>query len=362
MQNIALFPDRDIKLLCIQGQIKSETACLLEHIQPASLDLCLGNVAYRVRASFLAGASMSVSEKIDLYQLYSLDLTEGAIFETGCIYIVPLLESLALATNIGAMANPKSSTGRLDVFTRLITDYGVAFDKVAPGYNGPLYLEISPRTFPIKVRRESRLAQLRFYKKETQGEILKSQENGFFNRKSQLLKAQEAKTIMLSVDLKGKEKGAIIGYRAKSYAGIIDVDKVGMLYYKDFWEPLYNQDRTELILEPDAFYILASKEKIVIPYSVAGEMIPFDASIGEFRVHYAGFFDPGFGYENSQEEGGAVAVLEIRSHEVPFVLQDGQCIGKLIYSKLKQSVEKPYGASRGSSYQGQGLKLSKHFY
>lgn len=308
--------------------------------QPASLDLRLGEWVYRVRASFLPQPGKTVADKLAELTLHRIDLTEGAVLETGCVYVAPLLESLALPGDLAALTNPKSSTGRLDVFTRVIADGISAFDQVPAGYGGPLYAEICPQTFPVLVRTGSRLSQIRFRRGPAPG--------------------AEAKTEDLSVELAG-ETGGLIGYRAKRHTGLVDVDKPGACAIADYWEPIHRRAGvSRLILDPDQFYILASKESVVVPPTHAAEMVPFNPLVGEFRVHYAGFFDPGFGYAASGGAGSR-GVLEVRSHKVPFILEHGQVIGRLIHEPLTEVPDQLYGQGIGSHYQAQGLKLSKHF-
>jgi dCTP deaminase len=328
-------------------------------VQPASIDLRLGNVAYRVRASFLPGKDSKVTDKLSDIAIHEIDLRSGAVLETGCVYVVPLLEQLELSFRVSAAANPKSSTGRLDVFTRLITDHAQAFDRVEEGYRGPLYAEISPRTFPILVRKGSRLNQLR----------LRHGSPGFSD--TQLKRLHEEVGLVdgiadiegglaLSVDLRGDSLTGQVGWRARRHAGVIDVDAVGVYDPLDFWDPVHARRSPRIVLDPDEFYILASREAVSIPPDFAAEMVPFNPLVGEFRVHYAGFFDPGFGHEAGHGRG-ARAVLEVRSHEVPFVLEHGQTIGRLVFERLTDTPPQVYGTALGSNYQRQGLKLSKHF-
>lgn len=334
-----ILPSQAIRALIESGAVKLAEPQLDNQLQPASLDLRLGDVAYRVRASFLPGASEKVQSKLDDLQLHTINLAQGAVLETGCVYVVPLLESLALPADLCAATNPKSSTGRLDVFTRVIADGVSAFDQIPAGYTGPLYAEICPQTFPIVVRKGSRLSQIRF--------------------RAGGADAKPVQDIALSVDLTGDYKG-LIGYRAKRHTGLVDVDVVGARAMLDYWEPIHVRESKRLILDPDQFYILASKEAVHVPPDQAAEMVPFNPLVGEFRVHYAGFFDPGFGHA---EAGGAGsrAVLEVRSHKVPFILEHGQTIGRLIYEQLTETPERLYGSDLASHYQAQGLKLSKHF-
>jgi dCTP deaminase len=349
--------DADIHQLVEAGAIGHERALDEDQIQPASMDLRLGNTAYRVRASFMPGPRRTVQEKLDHLQLHQIDLSEGAVLETGCVYIVPLMETLNLPDGIAAAANPKSSTGRLDIFTRLITDNAQQFDKIPEGYDGPLYLEVSPRTFPIFARAGSRLTQIRF----RQGRVVLSDEEHLALHKAETLVASSepfiSDGIAVSIDLAGD---GIIGYRAQRHAAVIDVDKRDAQDVLDFWEPIYGHGRGELILDPDEFYILVSNEAVHVPPNHAAEMVPFDPLVGEFRVHYAGFFDPGFGHSAAGGTGSR-AVLEVRSHEVPFIVEHGQIIGRLAYEKMRARPTELYGMGIGSNYQAQGLKLSKHF-
>ncbi|MDX0422170.1 2'-deoxycytidine 5'-triphosphate deaminase [Sinorhizobium medicae] len=356
-----ILADRAIAALFGSGRLKSEKALDGDQIQPASLDLRLGSTAFRVRASFMPGPSHLVADKLDRLKLHVIDLSDGAVLETGCVYIVPLMESLSLRANMSASANPKSSTGRLDIFTRVITDRAQEFDKIPAGYSGPLYLEISPRTFPIVVRRGSRLSQIRF----RVGHAVLSEQELLALHESDVLVASDRPNvsgggIALSIDLKGTGPDGLIGYRGKHHTSVVDVDKKAQHAVFDFWEPLYSRGRDDLILDPDEFYILVSREAVHVPPLYAAEMTPFDPLVGEFRVHYAGFFDPGFGHASAGGSGSR-AVLEVRSHEVPFILEHGQIVGRLIYEHMLDRPEGLYGLDLGSNYQAQGLKLSKHF-
>ena len=340
-----ILPCQAIEALIADGSIDLAAPVVDGQIQPASLDLRLGEKAFRIRASFLPGPQIAVSEKLRSLALHEIDLKDGAVLEVGCVYLVPLLESLKLPDGLSAACNPKSSTGRLDVFTRVIADKAQAFDQVDAGYAGPLYAEICPQTFPVLVRTGSRLSQVRF------------REGGMPQTGSA---PEYAGGVDLSVDLAGDPDTGFIGYRAKRHTGVVDVDAPGAYDISDFWEPIHAGGRTGLILDPDQFYILASKEAVTVPPTHAAEMIPFNPLVGEFRVHYAGFFDPGFGYSGAGGEGSK-AVLEVRSHKVPFILEDGQIIGRLIYEPLTETPSQVYGQDIGSHYQAQGLKLSKHF-
>jgi len=358
-----ILPDTMIEQLAADGAIRREKDFAPDQIQPASLDLRLGAVAYRVRASFLPGTA-KVSRRIEELTLHQFSLKDGAVLETGCVYIVPLLESLALPPDVSAAANPKSSTGRLDVFTRVIADEMRGFDRIEAGYTGPLYAEISPRTFPVLVREGSRLSQIRFRHGRAQidADALKA-----LHKEQRLVDSDEADLsdgIAVSVDLSGTIAGegraGIVGYRAKRHTAVVDVERRAGYNVADFWEPIDARPDQRLILDPDEFYILASKEAVQVPPGFAAEMVPFDPLVGEFRVHYAGFFDPGFGYAGAGGKGSR-AVLEVRSREVPFILEHGQIVGRLVYENMLGMPKTLYGQGIGSNYQAQSLKLSKHF-
>ena len=355
-----ILPSQAIRALIQSGAAKLAEPILDNQLQPASLDLRLGPVAYRVRASFLPGPNATVQAKLDHLQMHTISLSQGAVLETGCVYVVPLLESLALPQGIAAAANPKSSTGRLDVFTRVIADGVGAFDQVPEGYHGPLFAEICPQTFPIVVRKGSRLSQIRF----RSGPAADSDAQLIELHKREKLVSSDAADISggiaLSVDLKG-DKDGLVGFRARRHTGVVDVDKPASCPVADYWDPIYlSAGREQLILDPDQFYILASKEAIHVPPTHAAEMMPFNPLVGEFRVHYAGFMDPGFGHAAAGGHGSRV-VLEVRSHKVPFILEHGQIIGRLVYERMTETPDIIYGRDLGSNYQGQGLKLSKHF-
>jgi dCTP deaminase len=358
LRKTGILPDRDIAALFEAGALKSGRPLDKDQIQPASLDLRLGEKAYRVRASFLPGPNSLVADKLERLKLHEIDLTDGAVLETGCVYLVPLLETLALPDTIAASTNPKSSTGRLDIFTRVMTDRGHEFDKVPAGYAGPLYLEVSPRTFPIVVRTGSRLSQIRF---RTGNAVLTEPELQALHTAERLIAAEPPNIsgggIAMSIDLNGDANG-LVGYRGKHHTGLVDVDKRATHDIVDFWEPIHAHGKGEIVLDPDEFYILVSREAVHVPPLYAAEMTPFDPLVGEFRVHYAGFFDPGFGH--SQAGGsGSRAVLEVRSHEVPFILEHGQIVGRLVYEHMLARPNALYGTDLGSNYQAQGLKLSK---
>ncbi len=354
-----ILPAQGIRALVEAGTIRLAMPVAVGQIQPASLDLRLGEVAFRVRASFLPGPGSDVAQKLSELSLHTIDLSHGAVLETGCVYVVPLLESLALPADIAAAANPKSSTGRLDVFTRVIADGVEAFDTIPGGYQGRLYAEICPQTFPIVVRRGSFLSQLRF---RIGDPVENDVDLAALHARLRLVSGgvEDIKGgVALSVDLIG-DKAGLVGYRAKRHTGIVDVDKPGACAILDYWEPIHARGARRLILDPDQFYILASKEAVHVPPTHAAVMMPFNPLVGEFRVHYAGFMDPGFGHAAAGGTGARV-VLEVRSHKVPFILEDGQIIGRLVYERMQDTPEILYGTDLKSNYQAQGLKLSKHF-
>ncbi len=356
-----ILPDRAIAALIESGAVTAQQPVGKDQIQPASLDLRLGARAWRVRASFLPSAKSAIGERRDALALHQIELSDmGAVLETGCVYIVELEERLKLPAGLAAATNPKSSTGRLDVFTRVIGDRVAAFDVFPAGYEGPLYVEVSPRTFPVLVRRGSRLGQIRFRRgtAKLDGSALAA-----LHARDRLVDSENADlgggAVAVSVDLSGENGGGLVGFRAKRHTGLIDVDFRGGYDIADFWEPLEARGQS-LVLDPDAFYILSSKEAVHVPPDHAAEMVPFDPLVGEFRVHYAGFFDPGFGHAAAGGTG-ARAVLEVRSREVPFILEHGQIVGRLVYERMTELPDTLYGAGLGSNYQAQGLKLSKHF-
>jgi dCTP deaminase len=355
-----ILPDRLIAALAQAGGIVAARPFDADQIQPASLDLRLGGVAYRVRASFLPGPHGAVIRRIDDLKLHEIPLSDGAVLETGCVYIVPLLESLALPQDISAAANPKSSTGRLDVFTRVISDSMWGFDRIAAGYHGPLYAEISPRTFPVLVREGSRLSQIRFRRGQGLLDAAALRDLHARERLVDTADADVSEGVAVGVDLSGLGPDGLVGYRAKRHTGLIDVERRNGYAVADFWEPMPGRPDRALILDPDEFYILASKEAVHVPPDYAAEMVPFDPLVGEFRVHYAGFFDPGFGHADAGGKG-ARAVLEVRSRDVPFVLEHGQIVGRLVYERMLARPDTLYGQGIGSNYQAQSLKLSKHF-
>jgi dCTP deaminase len=364
-----LLPREKIELMARRKMIQAEGEIEDEQFQPASLDLRLGARAYRVRASFLPGKA-SVRERFDALKSADAEINidgNGAILERGCVYVIPLIEHLNLPDSILAIANPKSSTGRLDIFTRLITDKSDVFDRVVRGYEGRLYAEVSPRSFSVRVHKGSKLNQIRFRRLNSQ-----QLERTDFSIEDKDLRERHKSMplvdhalelrngLVLRVGLSAEPIEGVIGYKAQKHADILDVDRTSAYRIADYWDPVRARPDRRLILDPDEFYILASRERLQVPPDLAAEMVPIDPAMGAFRVHYAGFFDPGFG-AGANNRPCARAVFEVRSHEVPFFLEDGQVIGRLVYEKMAEPPQVLYGVSAGSNYQGQPLKLSKHF-
>ena len=354
---MGVLPSQSISKLILKKIIFADNEIEKGQIQPASLDLRLGNVAWRVRASFLTGKDKNVSDLLDEFKMHQIDMKEGAVLEKGCVYLVPIEENLRLPADLSAIANAKSSTGRLDLLTRIITNKGTEFDRIPAGYNGQLFVEICPRSFSVLVRPGMRLNQIRFRQGQA---ILADEELLELHKKEKLIDSAPKIDAGLgfSVDLQ-PEKGSLVGYQAKPHTGIIDLDNVKTYKREDFWQEVHSSN-SKIILDPDAFYILVSRESVHIPPAYAAEMAPYLAMVGEFRVHYAGFFDPGFGHANAGGSGSR-GVLEVRCHEAPFVLEHGQIVGRLVYEKIAEIPEELYGDNIKSNYQGQGLKLSKHF-
>ena len=352
-RRVGVLPDRAIRDMVRDGAVRLAGTPSPGQVQPASLDLTLGREAFRMRASFLPGQGRRVEDDLSSMALHRVDLSEGGVLEPGAVYLVRLRESLALPAGVKARANPKSSTGRLDVFARVIVDGGQAFDEVPAGYEGPLWLEVAPCTFPVLVREGSRLSQVRFSVGRTQLDAAGHEElmgsDDMAGARADLVNG----TVSLSLDLNWSD--GVAGWRARRHAGVVDMDAVGVLDPADFWEPLRRKGDA-VVLDPGEFYILASAESVRVPLDFAAEMCPFDAGVGEFRAHYAGFFDPGFGVGTGN---GSRAVLEVRPRDVPFLLRQGQPICRLGYEVMAGRPEVPYGA--GSNYNGQGLRLSKAF-
>jgi dCTP deaminase len=363
-QNTAgILPSQAIRSLVENKRITSSFSIDDSQVQPASIDLRLGREAYQVRASFLPGKS-TIAKKIHDLLIQKVDLTGSAVLEPGSVFIVPLLESLALPSDIYGKANPKSTTGRLDIFTRLITEPGQQFELVPRGYSGPLYLEIVSRTFPVIIRTGMKLNQLRFMRgksdvSDSMLTKLAETERLVYEDDENPLVPEIERGLSVSVDLQGSGSN-VVAYKAKNHAPPLDLENVNHYDIDDFWEIIRGPLNKGLTLNPRDFYILASWERVSVPPSYAAEMVPFDPALGEFRIHYAGFFDPGFGHGMSGIKG-TKAVLEVRAHEVPFLLEDRQLVGKLIYHKMAKEPDKIYGPSIGSSYQQQGLQLSKQF-
>ncbi|MEO9894932.1 MAG: 2'-deoxycytidine 5'-triphosphate deaminase [Paracoccaceae bacterium] len=352
-----VIPNQDLEKMIAVDQISADPAILPAQVQPASIDLRLGTVAYRVRASFLAGQNATVSDRLSEFEMHRIDLSDGAVLEKGCVYVVPLMERLALPETVSAVANAKSSTGRLDLLTRTITDGGTEFDRIPDGYTGPLYAEICPRSFSVLVRPGMRLNQIRFRSGQA---VVDDAELTALHETTPLVDgpALIADGLGFSVDLRLPDT-SLVGYRAKPHTGVIDLDLIGHYSPREYWEDVHSDDG-RIILDPGAFYILVSREAVHIPPSYAAEMAPYLAMVGEFRVHYAGFFDPGFGHD-AAGGAGSRGVLEVRCHEAPFVLEHGQIVGRLVYEHMSDVPTQLYGAGISSNYQGQGLKLSKHF-
>jgi len=361
-----ILPSQEIRELMRTGKIRSAAPISDDQIQPATLDLRLGKVAHRVQASFLPGRSATIGAKIRDFELAEVDLSKPALLEKGAVFIIPLIESLTLPGDISARANPKSTTGRLDIFTRLIADGGLGFDQIREGYSGDLYVEVVSRTFPIVVREGTKLNQLRFVRgnpPSTDGVLqeLARKERLVFDNGGSPAEPVIQQGLRISIDLEGNGKPSIVAYKAKKTTPPVDLSKLGAYDAADFWDCIPSPNSRRMVLNPGDFYLLASWERISVPVTYAAEMVPFDPSIGEFSVHYAGFFDPGFGYGGSGEIKGTKAVLEVRAHEVPILLEDKQIVGRLIYHRMMDVPDKVYGQAIGSSYQQQGLALSKQF-
>jgi dCTP deaminase len=340
---VQIWPSQAIRAAIAGGAIRAAEPVGEGQVQPASLDLRLGSVAYRVPASFLPGPGKTMADRLGELSTHEVDLTRPQVLERNCVHIVPLLESLNLPKGASARANPKSSSGRLDIFVRIICDGGQAFDEIPEGYRGPLYAEVVPRSFPVIARLGSTLAQLRVF-----------DDDGVPDARTRIV------PVSIDLDPDGKP-GGVVGYRARRTSGLIDLARVGAYRAAEFWEPITVQEgRRELVLDPDDFYILASLESVVIGANEAAEMLAYDTSVGELRAHYAGFLDPGFGLAEAGGAGSRV-VLEVRSHDVPFLLDHGQRVATLRYEPLRERPAVLYGQGIRSNYQGQGLKLSKHF-
>jgi dCTP deaminase len=362
-----LFARQKIRAMIGRKLILAESPLDTSQLQPASLDLRISKEAYRLRASFLPGRGRSVRERLQSLNAEPISLAgKGTVLEKGIVYVARLMERLDLRPNLSGAANPKSSTGRLDIFTRLIVDGAEAFDEVPLDYRGELWLEISPRSFSVRIKAGTKLNQVRFRSRHPQQKekytfTLTDSEIRMRHRDRPLVDGplDLREGVVLRADLGGLGE-QIVGYRAIKNSDVIDVNRVRGYATEDYWEPILARADRRLILDPDEFYILASREKVQVPADLACEMAPIDPAIGEFRVHYAGFFDPGFG-QGDDGKPTSRAVLEVRSRDVPFLLEDGQPVGRLVYEKLAGPAEELYGQSEASHYQHQGLKLSKHF-
>lgn len=357
LNQVGVLPSQKIRKLINERKIESKTEIQKDQIQPSSLDLRLGAQAWRIQASFLPGSETTVSNQLSTLAMHSMDISNGCIFEKNCVYLVLLEEQLNLPNELNAISNAKSSIGRLDLLTRLITDFGTEFDRIVNGYRGPLYAEINPKSFSVLVQSGMKLNQIRF----RNGKVIVNDEQLKRLNSEQNLAGKESiieDGISFSVDLKGN-KNNIVGYQAKAHAPLIDLRKINYYEISEFWDPVFAKFE-RLILDPGAFYILVSKETVHIPPEYAAEMSPYLAFIGEFRVHYAGFFDPGFGH-SALGGSGSRGVLEVRCHESPFTLKDGQTVGRLIYEHMSEIPDILYGSALNSNYQGQNLRLSKHF-
>lgn len=362
-----VFPSQVFEGLIQSGVLKSDEPIENGQIQPASMDLRLGDKAYRVRAGFLPGEGNSVMSRMEELKMHEVDISKSGVLEKGAVYIIPLMESLNLSNDVHGLASPKSTTGRLDILTRLICDNGTSFDKVPEGYNGRLYVEVSPITFSVIVHKGDKLNQLRL----RQGSSVLTDEalvnldaksSLVYNIKGQAEAPMFCEGVWLSVDLEGKNGNNIVGYRARKNAPLVDLQKIAHYDIEEFWEPIYKPSSGKLILNPEDFYILASRECLRVPAEYSAEMMAYETQAGELRVHYAGFFDPGFGCDVGGTGGsGTTGVLEIRSHDVPFVLEHGQRICRMVYEKLSEVPGKIYSQNIGSNYAGQTLKLAKQF-
>jgi dCTP deaminase len=338
-----------------------------DHIQPASLDLRLGEVAYRIRCSFLPGDD-TVERRVKDFVVDEINLhREGVVLETNRPYLIPLKERLSLPTGIRGKANPKSSTGRADVFTRVITDGSSRFDEIADGYHGGLYLEVVPLSFPVRVREDLSLNQLRLAVGRAQ---LSDEEVRARHEVEPILYLDGAPVaaadlelsdgLFLGLDLRG-DSGGRVGYRARDSAPLLDLTKNRQADPYHYWESVRHEDGDRIILSPRNFYLLMSREAVCVPPSLAAEMTAYDPTSGELRTHYAGFFDPGFGYDPTGAFTGSTAALEVRAHDVPFMVEHGQRVCKLTFERMLEPPTLLYGQGIGSNYQGQTETLGKHF-
>jgi dCTP deaminase len=364
--NTGVLPHAEIEALIQAGRLRGQPAILPDQIQPASLDLRLGRRCYRVQSSFLPGKRNKVEARLSDLTMHELDLSQPAVLERGCVYVIEAIEDVSLTKDISARANPKSTSGRLDVFTRLITDYAERFDKLDAGYRGKLYIEVAPTTFSIRVQEGTRLNQLRF----TRGQPmpwdksvrdLNAREPLVYDDSGSEIEPEIDDGLWVRINLAPRDGDPIVGYRALHHTPLIDLSKIRHYAWRDFWEPIPANANRTLTLIPNEFYILASAERVRVPLSHAAELAPIAPDVGEFRIHYAGFFDPGFGYGATGEVKGTPAVLEVRTHDVPFLLEHGQTVGRFQYERLSGPATSAYGSGLGSNYHGQVLALAKQF-
>ena len=349
------------------GVIASPTYTLDDaQIQPASVDLRLGDWAHRLRCSFLPGRD-TVLDRLPAFEMDRLDLRDGAVLERNRPYLIPLCESLALPADLAGRANPKSSTGRLDIFTRVITDRGHVFDDVAAGYRGALYLEVISRSFTVRVRRGLSLNQLRLRRPAPTVPVTDSElravhrGNPLVSVAGQVPSAEDLPVgdgLFLSLAL--PDAGAPVGWRARKNSRLLDLTAVGAHDPDDFWEPVLPERGGGVVLEPEEFYLLLSREQVRVPPDLAAEMTAYDPTNGELRAHYAGFFDPGFGHGPGMPSGSQAA-LEVRAHDVPFMVADGQRVCRLSFERMAETPDVLYGTT-DSHYQFQTGALSKHFH
>jgi dCTP deaminase len=364
-----ILPWQEIKQLVQIGRISASPDVQDSQIQPASIDLRLGQEAFRVQASFLKGRSSTLLTKVRELLDSTIDLAHPTppLLQPRVVYIIPLLERLNLPNDIQGIANPKSTTGRLDIFTRLISECGDEFDRVPKGYCGELYVEVSSRTFPIRVRAGMKLNQLRLVRGTSarlgSGNLreLAKEQRLVFDDEGSPAKNHIGDGVEITVDLEGNGCSDIVAYKARGSDQEIELDKINYYDPADFWDAIPRPRDGRIILETGGFYLLASKKKVRVPLDHAAEMVAHDPSMGEFRVHYAGFFDPGFGYGANGEIPGTKAVLEVRAYEVPILLEDDHLVGRMHYYPMAGIPNRVYGSSIGSSYQQQGLALSKQF-
>jgi dCTP deaminase len=364
----ALLSSQSLRRAVADGIVSAADDIPDSSFQPASIDLRLGPVAYRLRCSFLPGPRQTVAESLADYAMGKLSLEgEGAVLDQNRPYLIPLLERVHLPPAISARANPRSSTGRLDVFTRVVTDRSEQFDDIAAGYSGQLFLEVVPRSFTIRVAQGLALSQLRL---QTGPAGLSDAEVAKRHALQPLLFAAAGEPVpaidlrlrgglFLSIDLSAANSaaGGVVGYRAKKNSHLLDLTARDLYDARDFWEPVVREPRDRVVLEPEDFYLLYAKELVRLPPDLAAEMVPFDPSAGEMRTHYAGFFDPGFGQREEGKAQGARAVLEVRAHDVPFVVSDGQRLCKLALQRLDEPSARPYGPQIGSRYHSQRVVL-----